>query len=56
MGHQRLYWSHLRKFSQRSRSCCVCLNRYGLIQKCGLSMCHQCFCQYLKDIGYINLD
>ncbi|XP_045149901.1 40S ribosomal protein S29-like [Echinops telfairi] len=49
MGHQQLYWSHPRKFSQGSRSCRS--NR-----KYGLTMCHQCFRQYTKDIGFIKLD
>uniref|UniRef100_A0A8C9HLS5 Small ribosomal subunit protein uS14 n=1 Tax=Piliocolobus tephrosceles TaxID=591936 RepID=A0A8C9HLS5_9PRIM len=56
MGHQQLYWSHLRKFDQGSRSCRVCSNLHGLIRKYGLNMCRQCFCQYTKDIGFINLD
>lgn len=28
----------------------------SLIQKYGLYMCHQCFCQYAKDTGFIKLD
>ncbi|XP_037380522.1 40S ribosomal protein S29-like [Talpa occidentalis] len=56
MGHQHLYWSHPRKFSQGSRSCRVCSNRHSLIRKYGLNMCRQCFRQYAKDIGFIKLD
>ncbi|XP_065784445.1 small ribosomal subunit protein uS14-like [Muntiacus reevesi] len=56
MGHQQLYWNHPRKFCQTSRSCQVCSNWHGLIQKYGLNMCRQCFCQYAKDIGFIELD
>ncbi|KAM7148898.1 small ribosomal subunit protein uS14-like [Molossus nigricans] len=56
MGHQQLYWSHPRKFSQGSRSCCVCSNRYSLIWKYGLNMCRQCFPQYAKDTCFIKLD
>ncbi|XP_054936353.1 40S ribosomal protein S29-like [Physeter macrocephalus] len=56
MGHQQLYRSHPGKFGQGSHSCCVCLNRQGLIQKYGLNMCRQCFRQYAKDIGFIKLN
>uniref|UniRef100_A0A673T6N9 Small ribosomal subunit protein uS14 n=1 Tax=Suricata suricatta TaxID=37032 RepID=A0A673T6N9_SURSU len=34
----------------------VCSNRPGLIRKYGLNVCHQCFRQYAKDIGFIKLD
>ncbi|XP_070331943.1 small ribosomal subunit protein uS14-like [Odocoileus virginianus] len=54
MGHQQLYWSHPRKFSQGSRSCRVGSNRHGLIWKYSLNMCRQCFHQYAKDIGFIS--
>ncbi|XP_060113408.1 small ribosomal subunit protein uS14-like [Heteronotia binoei] len=56
LGHQQLYWSHLRKFGQGSHSCQVCSNRHGLICKYSLNMLHQCFHQYVKDIGFIKLD
>ncbi|XP_057646194.1 40S ribosomal protein S29-like [Chionomys nivalis] len=56
MGHQQLYCSHWRKFSQGSRSCHVCSNRQGLVQKYWLNTCCQCFHQYAKDIGFIKLD
>ncbi|XP_041044055.1 40S ribosomal protein S29-like [Carcharodon carcharias] len=56
IGHQQLYWSHPRKFSQVSRSCRVCANRHGLIRKYGLNICHQCFRQYAKYIGFVKLD
>ncbi|XP_070258247.1 small ribosomal subunit protein uS14-like [Myotis yumanensis] len=56
MGHQQLYWSHLRKFGQSSRSCWVCSNLHGLIRKYGLNLCSQCFGQYAKDIGFVKLD
>ncbi|XP_036108940.1 40S ribosomal protein S29-like [Molossus molossus] len=56
MGHQQLYWSHPKKFSQGSRSCCVCSNWHGLIRKNGLNGCRQCFCRYAKNIGFIKLD
>ncbi|CAD7684700.1 small ribosomal subunit protein uS14-like [Vulpes vulpes] len=56
MGHQQLYWSQTRKFGQGSHSCLVCSNWHDLIWKFGLSMCHQCFRQYTKDIGFIKLD
>nr|XP_056716279.1 40S ribosomal protein S29-like [Euleptes europaea] len=56
MGHQQLYWSHPRKFRQWSHSCHTCSNRHGLIRKYSLNMCHQCFRQYTKDIGFIKLD
>uniref|UniRef100_A0A4X2KN51 40S ribosomal protein S29 n=1 Tax=Vombatus ursinus TaxID=29139 RepID=A0A4X2KN51_VOMUR len=29
---------------------------HGLILKYSLNMCHQCFWQYVKDIGFIKLD
>ncbi|XP_036084780.1 40S ribosomal protein S29-like [Rousettus aegyptiacus] len=56
MGHQQLYWSHLRKFGQGSRSFWICSNQHGLTQKYGLNMCHQCFPRYMKDIGFTTLD
>ncbi|XP_036082451.1 40S ribosomal protein S29-like [Rousettus aegyptiacus] len=56
MGHRHLYWSHLRKFSQGSHSCCICSNWHGLFQKYGLNMCCQCFCEYVKDIDFIKFD
>uniref|UniRef100_F7EPG6 Small ribosomal subunit protein uS14 n=1 Tax=Monodelphis domestica TaxID=13616 RepID=F7EPG6_MONDO len=56
MGHQQLYWSHPHKFGQGSQSCSVCSNGHGLIRKYGLNMCHQCFRQHAKDIGFIKLD
>ncbi|XP_038607855.1 40S ribosomal protein S29-like [Tachyglossus aculeatus] len=56
MGYQRLSWSHPRKFSQGSRSCCICSNRHSLIRKYSFNMCRQCFRQYAKDIGFIRLD
>ncbi|XP_048191255.1 40S ribosomal protein S29-like [Perognathus longimembris pacificus] len=56
MGHQQLYWSRPRKFSQRSRSCSMCSNCHGVIQKYGLNTCPQCLRQYAKDIGFIKLD
>ena len=56
MGHQQLYWSHPREFSQGSRSCQVCSNQHGLVRKYSLNMCRQCFRQYAKDIGLIKLD
>ncbi|XP_014445095.1 40S ribosomal protein S29-like [Tupaia chinensis] len=52
MGHQQLYWSHLRKFNQGSRSCRVCSSQHGLIRKYGLNMCRQ----YAKDIAFTKLD
>ncbi|XP_059561636.1 small ribosomal subunit protein uS14-like [Myotis daubentonii] len=55
MGHQQLYWSHLRKFGQGS-PCCGCSNRHTVIWKYGLNMCRQCFWQYVKDTGFIKLD
>ncbi|XP_054423946.1 40S ribosomal protein S29-like [Pteronotus mesoamericanus] len=56
MSHQQLYWSHPRKFAQGCHSCHVYLNWHGRIQKYSFSMCCQCFCQYMKDIGLIKLD
>ncbi|XP_036021558.1 40S ribosomal protein S29-like [Mus musculus] len=56
MGHQQLYWSHPRKFSQGSCSSHVCSNHHSLIHKYGLNMSHQCFHQYSKDMGFIKLD
>ncbi|XP_036082607.1 40S ribosomal protein S29-like [Rousettus aegyptiacus] len=56
MGHQQLYWSHLRKFSQGSRSCHICSNWHSLIWKYGLYMHGQCFHPYVKDKGFIKLD
>uniref|UniRef100_A0A667GAQ9 Small ribosomal subunit protein uS14 n=1 Tax=Lynx canadensis TaxID=61383 RepID=A0A667GAQ9_LYNCA len=52
MGHQQLCCSHPRKFGQDSSSCLVCSNQHGLIQKYGLNMCCQCFCQYMKATGF----
>ncbi|XP_024851128.1 small ribosomal subunit protein uS14-like [Bos taurus] len=52
VGHQQLYWGHLRKFSEGSRSCRVCSNRHGLIRKHCLNMGHQ----YMKDIGFVKSD
>ncbi|XP_057409867.1 40S ribosomal protein S29-like [Balaenoptera acutorostrata] len=51
MGHQQLYWSHLGKSGQGSRS-----NWHGVIRKYGLNIHRQCFCRYAKDIGFIGLD
>uniref|UniRef100_A0A8C5RC12 Small ribosomal subunit protein uS14 n=1 Tax=Laticauda laticaudata TaxID=8630 RepID=A0A8C5RC12_LATLA len=48
--------SHPRKFGQGSRSCHVCSNWHRLISKYSLNMCHQCFRQYARDIGFIKLD
>ncbi|XP_014448495.1 40S ribosomal protein S29-like [Tupaia chinensis] len=56
MGHQQLYWNHPRKFGQGSCSCRMCSNRHGLIGKCSLDMCRQCFHQYAKDIGFNKLN
>ncbi|VCW69906.1 unnamed protein product [Gulo gulo] len=33
MGHQKLYWSHLRKFVQGSHGFQICSNRHSLAQK-----------------------
>ncbi|XP_061280611.1 small ribosomal subunit protein uS14-like [Bos javanicus] len=52
VGHQQLYWGHLRKFSEGSRSCRVCSNRHGLIRKHCLNMGHQ----YMKDVGFVKSD
>ncbi|XP_042110511.1 small ribosomal subunit protein uS14-like [Ovis aries] len=54
MGHQQLYWRHLRKFVQGSHSCQVHSNRQNLIWKYGLNMCHQCFFQYTKNMDFIK--
>nr|XP_056701426.1 40S ribosomal protein S29-like [Euleptes europaea] len=54
MGHQQLDWSHPRKFRQESVR--ICSNCHSLIHKHGLNMCHQCFRQYAKDIGFIKLN
>ncbi|VCX40292.1 unnamed protein product [Gulo gulo] len=54
MGHQQLYWSHLRKYGQGS--CCVCSNPHGLIQIHSLNTYRQCFYQYSRDIGFIKLE
>nr|XP_054101554.1 40S ribosomal protein S29-like [Callithrix jacchus] len=54
MGYQQLYWSYPGKSGQGSRSCCICSNWHGLIQKYGLYMCCQCFHQYAKDIRFIK--
>uniref|UniRef100_A0A8C6GSW6 Small ribosomal subunit protein uS14 n=1 Tax=Mus spicilegus TaxID=10103 RepID=A0A8C6GSW6_MUSSI len=43
-------------FPSEFGSCHVCSNHHGLICKYGLNMCRQCFCQYVKDIGFIKLD
>ncbi|XP_036273774.1 40S ribosomal protein S29-like [Pipistrellus kuhlii] len=56
MGHQQLYWSHLRKFGQGSPSCRVCSNCHSMIRKYSLNIRLQCFCQYAKDISFIKLD
>ncbi|XP_047575768.1 40S ribosomal protein S29-like [Lutra lutra] len=56
VGHQPLCWSYARKFHQGWNSCRVCSDLRGLIQKYGLNMCHQCFCQDVKKIGFITLD
>ncbi|XP_043731524.1 40S ribosomal protein S29-like [Cervus elaphus] len=56
MGHQQLYWSHLRKFGQGSHSCWVSSNQQGLIRKYSLNMCRQCFQLYVKDPCFIELD
>ncbi|KAM5255323.1 small ribosomal subunit protein uS14-like [Ctenodactylus gundi] len=52
----KLYWSYLTKVSQGSHSWPVCSNWHVVMWKYGLNMCHQCFCQYAKDIGFIKLD
>ncbi|XP_068840142.1 small ribosomal subunit protein uS14-like [Capricornis sumatraensis] len=54
MGHQQLYWRHLRKFVQGSHSCQVYSNRQSLIWKYGLNMCRQCFFQYTKNMDFIK--
>ncbi|XP_060014008.1 small ribosomal subunit protein uS14-like [Lagenorhynchus albirostris] len=51
MGHQQLYWSHLGKFGQGSRS-----DRHRVIREYGLNIRRPCFCPYAKDIGFIRLD
>ncbi|XP_037666076.1 40S ribosomal protein S29-like [Choloepus didactylus] len=56
MGQQPLYQSHPWKFSQGSRSCCICQNWHRLIQKYSLNVCHQCSRQYVKDISFIQWD
>ncbi|VCW99388.1 unnamed protein product, partial [Gulo gulo] len=56
VGHQPLCWIYPRKFHQGSNSCCICSDLRGLIQKYGLNMCHQCFCQDVKKIGFITSD
>ncbi|XP_062948213.1 small ribosomal subunit protein uS14-like [Cynocephalus volans] len=56
MSHQQLYWSHLRKFGQGLCFYLTCSNQHSLIQKYSLSMCHQRFHQYTKDISFIKLD
>ncbi|XP_055149466.1 small ribosomal subunit protein uS14-like [Symphalangus syndactylus] len=56
VGHQQPYWSHPRKLGQGSRSCHICPNQHSLIWKHGLNMCRQCFRQYVKDTGFIELD
>lgn len=56
MSHQHLYRIQQRKFSQASPFGCVCSIQWGLIWKRGLSMCHQCFHLYVKDIGFIKQD
>ncbi|XP_051021681.1 40S ribosomal protein S29-like [Acomys russatus] len=56
LSEGKLYWSHPWKFGQGSRSCRVCSNRHDLIRKYGLTMCPQCFRQYVKDTGFIKLD
>ncbi|XP_050639251.1 small ribosomal subunit protein uS14-like [Macaca nemestrina] len=56
MGHQQPYWSHLQKLGQGSRSSHICPNQHSLIRKPSLNMCRQCFRQYMKDIGFIELD
>ncbi|XP_043836277.1 40S ribosomal protein S29-like [Dromiciops gliroides] len=56
IGHQQLYWSHPHKFGQGFWAFHMCSNHHSLIHKYGLNMCHQCFCQYGKDIGFIKLD
>uniref|UniRef100_A0A8D2B3X5 Small ribosomal subunit protein uS14 n=1 Tax=Sciurus vulgaris TaxID=55149 RepID=A0A8D2B3X5_SCIVU len=54
MGHQQLYWSHVRKSSQGSHFCRIYSNLHGLIWKYGLSLCRQHFCQYVKDVDFIK--
>ncbi|XP_045039955.1 small ribosomal subunit protein uS14-like [Desmodus rotundus] len=56
MSHQQLYWSHPRKFAQRSHSCRIYLNWHGQIRKYSFNMCCQCFHQHTKNIGFIKLD
>lgn len=53
MGQQLLYGIHRRKFSHASFGL-VCSIQWGLIWKCGLSMCRQCFHLFAKDIGVIK--
>ncbi|XP_058558800.1 small ribosomal subunit protein uS14-like [Neofelis nebulosa] len=55
MGHRRLYWSYRRKCGRGSHSCHVCSNQHSPIRKCGLNMCRLCFCQSMKDIGFVKL-
>ncbi|XP_032722255.1 40S ribosomal protein S29-like [Lontra canadensis] len=56
MGHQELSRRPLREFGQGPCSCCICSNRHGLTHICSLNMCHQCFHQYVINIGFITLD
>ncbi|TEA35113.1 hypothetical protein DBR06_SOUSAS21810008, partial [Sousa chinensis] len=46
-----LYWRHLGKFGQGSRS-----DRHGVIREYGLNIRRPCFCPYVKAIGFIRLD
>ncbi|XP_049494148.1 40S ribosomal protein S29-like [Panthera uncia] len=55
MGHRRLYWSYRRKCGRGSHSCHICSNQHSPIRKCGLNMCRPCFCQSMKDIGFVKL-
>lgn len=59
MGHQKLYWSCSRKFSQGSLLWCVCLlkSRWSDWEICP-QMCHQSFHQYVTppSLGWIKCE
>ncbi|XP_057662205.1 40S ribosomal protein S29-like [Diorhabda carinulata] len=56
MSFSNIWYSHPRKYGQRSKSCRAYSNRHGVIRKYGLNLCRQCFREYANDIGFKKLD
>nr|POE95713.1 40s ribosomal protein s29 [Quercus suber] len=51
-GHSNAGNSHPKSYGPGSRTCRMCGNPHGLIRKCGLMCCRQCFCSNAKEISF----